>query len=225
MNSTLRNNTAWPALAAATVVLALLLLAVAPQAAAAAPPDKQPLHSFATEEPITGAFSMLDRSDDAIASKVRTAATPGHAVTMWYVIFNAPENCNGGACGEDDIFVGGDPNAGFDLVQIEAARISVVYGGDGEVVNAGGRVALDGGLAEGEVPTGSVPVVIGDPGDGALVPGPVTGLEDAQTAEIHIVLQDHGTAQTDPDLLEQQLSGFQTACNPECVDVQFAVHK
>ena len=77
MNSTLTTHTPRLALAAATVVLALLLLAVAPQAAAAAPPDKQPLHSFDTEEPITGAFSMLDRSDDAIASKIRTAATPG----------------------------------------------------------------------------------------------------------------------------------------------------
>lgn len=225
MTSTQTTHTPWPALAAATAALAPLLLAVAPQAAAAGPPDKQPLHSFATEEPITGAFSMLDRSDDAIASKIRTAATPGHAVTMWYVIFNAPENCNAGTCGEDDIFVDGDPAAGFNVAQIEAARISVVYGGDGEVVNPGGRVALDGGLAEGEVPTGSVPVVIGHPDDGALVPGPVTGLEDAQTAEIHIVLQDHGTAHTDSDLLEEQLSGFQTACNPKCVDVQFAVHK
>jgi len=215
-----------PALAAVTGIGAVLLAAVAPPAAVAAQPDKQPLFAFDTGEPITGAFSMLSRSDDAVTSKIRSSTTPGHAVTYWYVIFNLPENCNTDACGEDDIFVDGDPGQGFNFAQIEAARISVVYGGDGDVVNAGGRVALDGGLAEGEVPTGSVPVVvIGDPAHGALVPGPVTGLEDAQTAEIHIVLQDHGAAQTDPDLLEQQLSGFQTACNPDCTDVQFAVHK
>jgi hypothetical protein len=225
MNSTLSKHLPRPALAAATGVMAVLLAAVAPQPAVAAPPDKQPLYAFATGEPVTGAFSMLRRSDDAVTSKIRSFASPGHAVTYWYVIFNLPGNCNTGACGEDDIFVGGDPAAGFNFAQIEAARISVVYGGDGDVVNPGGRVALDGGLAEGEVPTGSVPVVIGHPDDGALVPGPVTGLEDAETAEIHVVLQDHGTAQTDPDLLEQQLSGFQTACNPDCVDVQFAVHE
>jgi hypothetical protein len=224
MNSTTRKHLPWPALAAATGVIAVLLAAVAPQAAVAAPPDKQPLIAFATGEPVTGAFSMLSRSDDSVTSKIRSAATPGHAVTYWYVIFNLPENCNTGACGEDDLFVGGDPAAGFNFTQIEAARVSVVYGGDGDVVNPGGRVALNGGLAEGEVPTGSVPVVIGHPDDGALVPGPVTGLEDAENAEIHIVLQDHGTAQTDPDLLEQQLTGFQTACNPDCEDVQFAVH-
>lgn len=214
-----------PALAAVTgVVTGVLLAAVAPQAAVAAPPDKQPLFAFDTGEPVTGAFSMLRRSDDAVTAKIRSAAAPGHAVTYWYVIFNLPENCNTGGCGEDDIFIGGDPAAGFNMEQIEAARISVVYGGDGGVVNPGGRLALDGGLAEGEVPTGSVPVVIGDPDDGALVAGPVTGLEDAPNAEIHIVLQDHGTAHADPDLLEQQLTGFQTACNPVCVDVQFAVH-
>ncbi|GAB3038137.1 hypothetical protein GCM10011376_35350 [Nocardioides flavus (ex Wang et al. 2016)] len=140
------------------------------------------------------------------------------------MIFNVPQNCNTGACGEDDIFVGGDPAARFNMAQIDAARISVVYGGDGAVVTPGGRLALDGGLAEGEVPTGSVPAVIGHPDDGELVPGPVTGLEDAQTAEIHVVLQDHGMAHADPDLLEQQLTGFQTACNPDCVVVQFAVH-
>ncbi len=218
-------TTHWSRYTTIAALLVLLLTGIMAQASTAAPPDKQPLHDFATLQPITGAFSMLDRSDDAITSKMRTAATAGHAVTIWYVIFNVPENCNTAACGEDDIFVDGDPESGFNLTQINSARVSVVYGGDGDVVNRGGRVALDGGLAEGEVPIGSVPVVIGDPEDGALVPGPVTGLEDAQTAEIHIVLQDHGPAHHDFELLEQQLTGFQTACNPECVDVQFAVHK
>lgn len=213
------------AVVSGVVGAALLAAMAAPQAAVAAPPDKQHLFDFATGEPITGAFSMLTRSDGAVASKIRTTATSGHAMTYWYVIFNRPENCNTGACGEDDIFVGGQPTGGFNFGQIGAARISVVYGGDGAVVNPGGRVALDGGLAESEVPTGSVPVVIGRSSDGALVPGPVTGLEDAQTAEIHIVLQDHGQAQTDPALLERQLSGFQTECNPVCVDVQYAVHQ
>lgn len=202
--------------------LALVVAGMTPHAASAAPPDKQPLRSFETQEQL--GFSMLHRGGGAVMTRIRTAATPGHAVTVWYVIFNAPEMCSGGVCGEDDVFIDADPTAGFNVAQIEAARISVVYGGDGDVVNPGGRVALDGGLAEGQVPSGSVPVVIGDPDDGALVPGPVTGLEDARAAEIHVVLQDHGTAHTDPITLEQQLSGFQTACNPMCVDVQFAVH-
>ena len=99
-----------------------------------------------------------------------------------------------------------------------------MHGGDGAAGNPAGRVVLDGGLAEGEVPTGAAQVVIGHPDDGALVPGPVTGLEDAPAAEVHVVLQDHGPAHEDPTLLASQLSGFQAACNPGCVDVQFAVH-
>lgn len=207
------------------VLLALLLVAVTAPAATAAPPDKQPLHDFATGQPITGTFSMLDRSDDAVASRIRTAATPGHAITIWYVIFNAPQLCSGGECGEDDLFAGG----GFNSDRIEAARISVVYGGDGGVVNPAGRVALDGGLAEGGIPAGTNQVVIGLDTDGALVPqavsgAVVTGLEDAAGAEVHVVLQDHGAAHSDPALLQSQLTGFGTACNPDCVDVQFAVH-
>jgi hypothetical protein len=134
---------------------------------------------------------MLDRGDDGVATKIRTSADAGHAITIWYVIFNEPSACLGGACGEDDLFVDGDPANGFNAAQIQAARISVVYGGDGGVVNPGGRLALDGGLAVGEVPTGSVPVVVGLDADGAVVPqamsgAVVTGLEDAAGAEIHV---------------------------------------
>lgn len=222
------------------LLVAVLLLAVVPQVAVAGQPDKQPLHDFDSQQPLTGTFSMLERGDDEVATRIRTTGSPGHALTIWYVLFNAPEHCNTGACGEDDLFVGGDPKNGFNTAQIEAARISVVFGGDGDVINPGGRVALDGGLAEGEVPSGPAQVVIGLDADGALarqeVTGAVTtGLEDAQATEIHIVLQDHGPAHEDPELLESQLTGFRTACNPtpasddppegSCDDVQFAVHK
>lgn len=206
-------------------VAGLALAAVPVSAAFAVPTDKQPMHSFATGEPLAGTFSALARTDDSVAARIRTAGQPGHALTTWYVVFNDPGACNGGVCGEDDIFVGGDPTQDFDFGQIEAARISVVFGGDGDIVNPGGRIALDGGLSVGEVPTGNAQIVIGDPADGALVPGPVTGLENARTAEVHVVLQNHGSAHADPSLLAAQLSGFQTACNPVCVDVQFAVHK
>lgn len=205
---------------ASVVVLGSLL----PQTAVAAPKDKQPLYEFATGDAVPGAYSKLDRSLDAIATQIRTSAMPGHAATIWYVLFNNPAACSDGSCGEDDIFLNGDPEQGFDFAQIDAARVSVVYGGDGAIVNPGGRLALNGGLAEGQIPSGENQVVIGHPDDGALVPGPVTGLEDAQLAEIHTVLQDHGTAHDDPELRASQLSGFNTACNPECVDVQFAIH-
>jgi hypothetical protein len=210
---------------AATALLAGLLLAVtAPTSDAAARPDKQDLHDVETGAPIRGSFAMTSRQPDRVTTRIRTTAAPGHAVTVWYVVFNQPDACLGGACSPEDLFIGGDMANGFNLDQIDATRASVVYGGDGAVVNAGGRLALDASLGVGEVPTGSVPVAIGDVADGALVPGPVTGLEDARAAEVHVVLQDHGLAHTDPALLGSQLTGFMTECNPDCVDVQFSVH-
>lgn len=236
MNSTPTTHTFRQVRLVIAALSAVLLVAVTAQPSSAASPDKQPLHDYATEQPITATYSMLDRSDEAIASRIRTAATPGHAVTLWYVIFNTPALCKDvdpdtdelipGECSADDIFL--DPAAGgaggFNATQIDAARISVVYGGDGGVVNPGGRLALDGGLTESEVPTGTNQVVIGS--EGALVPlSPVSGLEHAQTAEVHIVLQDHGLAHDNPDLLAAQVSSFNGECNPACVDVQFAIHK
>lgn len=205
-------------------VAGLAIAAVPVSAAQALPKDMQPLHTFATGEPLTGTFSTLTRTDESVATRIRTAGTPGNALTIWYVVFNEPDKCNGGACGEDDLFIGGDATQGFNFDQIEAARISVVYGGDGDVINPGGRIALDGSLTEREIPAGNAQIVIGQPGDGAMVPGPVTGLEDAQAAEVHVVLQNHGVAHEDPALLDAQLTGFRTACNPVCEDVQFAVH-
>lgn len=205
-------------------VLALFLLAL-PQAAFAGSKEKQPIIAFATEQEVTGSFSMLDRQSDGVATKIRTQVTGGNAYTAWYVIFNNPDECSAD-CGEDDIFINGDPMQGFNFDGINDARISVVWAKTGGVANPAGRLALDGGLGVGEVPNGGpgFKVVIGLPADGALVPGPVTGLETT-AAEIHLVIQDHGPAHSDPALLELQTTSFMGACNPDCVDIQFAVHK
>ena len=203
----------------------------ASQAAGAAPTDKVDVLDGATldgatPEPVTGAFSMLERTAEGIANKLRTRARPGHAHTLWYVIFNAPERCSDGACGDDDVFIDpSDHSAGFNVPQIQATRVSVVWAGAGAVANPAGRLKLDGALGAGEVPAGPGQVVIGRGEDGALVPlGVVTGLEDPQAAVIIAVVQDHGAAHADPELLERQLTSFQGACNSECEDVQIAVH-
>src|ERR671919_1034616 len=173
----------------------LALIAVtaiaASQAAGAAPTDKVDVLDGATldgatPEPVTGAFSMLERTAEGIANKLRTRARPGHAQTLWYAIFNAPENCSDGACGDDDVFVDpSDHSAGFNVAQIQAARISVVWAGAGAVANPAGRLKLDGFLGRGEVPDGPGQVVIGRGEDGALVPlGVVTGLGDLHGAVI-----------------------------------------
>lgn len=73
---------------------------------------------------------MLDRTDQRIATKVRTRARAGHAYTLWYVIFNAPESCSDGLCGDDDVFTDpSDHSAGPNAPQIAATRASVVWAG------------------------------------------------------------------------------------------------
>ena len=65
--------------------------------------------------------------------------------------------------------------------------------------------------------------MIGRAEAGALVPpGVVTVLEDPPGAVIIAVLQDHGAAHDEPELMERQLTSFQDACNPGCEDVQTA---
>jgi len=202
--------------------LAIMIVAGSSLPANAGTKDKTRVFDFASGAPVSSAFSMLDRGPDGVATKVRTRGIAGDAYTGWYVIFNAPGNCSDGVCGEDDIF---NTDGSFNASQIEAARIAVVWSQAGAVANPAGRIKLDGGLAEGEVPGGVNQVVIGLEEDGALVPlGVVSSIEDTMVAEIHIVLQNHGPAHSDAALLDQQLTMFHGACNPECIDVQFAVH-
>lgn len=205
-----------------TAAVALAAVLAAPQVAGAAPQDKQQVFDFATETPVAGAFSKLNRGEDGITAKIRTSATGGNAHTLWFVVFNAPQNCSDGVCGEDDIF---NPDGSFNIGQINAARISVLWSQGGAVARPSGQLQLNGALNEGEFPGGPNQVVIGRADDGALVGiSPVTGLEDASAAEVHTVVQDHGPAQADPAMLQTQLSQFQGACNTACVDIQFAIH-
>jgi len=131
-------------------------------------------------KPVPGAFSMLDRSDRGIATKLRTRARSGHAHTLWYVIFNSPENCSDAACHDDDIVI--DPSghsAGFNAPQIAATRASVVWGSAGAVANPAGRLKLDGALGAGELPPWPAPGRDRPRRRRRAVPlGVVTGLED-----------------------------------------------
>src|ERR671918_3143074 len=137
----------------------LALIAVtgiaASQAAGAAPTDKVDVLDGATldeatPEPVTGAFSMLERTAEGIANKLRTRARPGHAHTLWYAIVNASERCSDGACGDDDIFIDpSDHSAGFNVPQIQATRASAVWASAGAVANRAGRLKLAGALGGG----------------------------------------------------------------------------
>lgn len=236
------------------LVAALLLVASAAFANASGPKDKAQIFAIGQDgrttsaddpEPVVGSWSRLHRGDDAVHATIRSQLDGGHAYTLWWLIFNNPAACDG-ACGEDDLFVDpanhfpdpDDPVAGFRLDQIHAVELSAVIGG-GAVANPAGRWKLDATLREGEPPVGPGRVLLGTQQGGAIVPiGVVDGLVNATQAQFLLLILDHGPAHADAELLEQQLSMFNGACNPQpadftvfppdpgsCAEVQFAVHR
>ncbi len=155
----------------------------------------------------------LERNGDEIELKLSTRGlTPGHAYTVWWVIFNNPSACVEG-CFLDEITqaqqAAADPN---DNLEPPPAEVSVLYA-DGAVANARGRASFRAELEELDM-TG--PVLFGP------------ALTNAQSAEVHAVVRTHGKASDDPDTLNQQLTTFNGGCPPDqdpfqCVDIQVGV--
>ena len=196
--------------------------------ALAAVRDKAPLQFFA-DGSAAGGKSTLVRDGDAgtVTSKISAKnLSPGAVYTYWYVIFNNPELCSDGLCGEDDIFIGGNPENGPNVAQIEAVGIAAL-GGNGEIANRGGNATFTGGLIEGT--TGGLNVLLGPGGLIDLGPG-MLRVGNAMTAEIHIVLRNHGPPLTGADLWEQlntfvgNCIGFDADGTFQCMDEQFAIH-
>lgn len=72
---------------------------------------------------------------------------PREALTLWWVVFNDPQGCSD-ACGEDDIFVDGDPTKGINPDGLAAADIVVGYA-TGTVANRNGRATMTARLGTG----------------------------------------------------------------------------
>jgi hypothetical protein len=174
-----------------------LVAALAMPASAAT--SRSNVYRFADGTQVSGAWSVVARSDADARMTLRTADLPaGHAVTVWWIIFNEPQNCTHPEgplrCGPGDL-----PPFGGD----DSAVTSIVYAA-GHVVGGSGFATFSGRLATGDT-------------QGALF-GP--GLVNPTTADIHLIVRDHGPAQ-DPS---QQIHTF-GACNPTCTDVQFSPHQ
>lgn len=230
----------------AVVLLATLLVVASTGSLAHAggPKDKAQIFAITAEgpEPVPGSWSTLEREEDTVHARVRSRIEADHAYTLWWVIFSEPENCSDGMCGDDDIFNNpADHSQGLNVPQIQKVKISALTGG-GAVANPAGRWKLDTSLTEGELPTGERQILLAAHENAIFtIPGAGKGLRDAEDAEIHLVLLDHGPAHEDPELLEQQLTEFLGACNPDeatfdeetgfptspgsCAEVQFSVHK
>jgi hypothetical protein len=140
-----------------------------------------------TFAPIDGAWSRLLRNDSGISLTINTyGLEPGETFTVWWVVFNYPEFCNGG-CGEDDVLLFGGP-----------AEVQ------GTVLYATGHVV--GGSGQGKF---GAHLSVGDASDALLGIGP--GLVNPRGAEVHVVVRSHGPLQ--PGLVDDQISTFGGGCN------------
>jgi hypothetical protein len=185
----------------ATTLLLVFLLSISVSVVAAnTTPSQSDMYFYDTGDVVSGGSAQLLRKDGEVELHINTKdLTPGDAYTLWWVIFNNPSMCSDGVCGLDDVMPITNPFAG----------VSVLWG-DGQVIsNEGGIGNFNINLEEGNPPG---QVVIGD------------GLTNVTGAEIHNVLQNHGEASSDPDILYQQLNMLEGGCNPTCVDEQFTIH-
>lgn len=138
-------------------------------------------------EPIPHSSSVLVRTMNGVSASLTTSGlVPDAANTIWWLVFNNPEACTGGEQGtEVQCLPPGD-------LQDPAVNASV-FGGAGQVSDLYGRATF------------SAHAFTGEDNGLTLLSGP--GIVDPFKAEIHLIVQDHGSAGrlADADLLEEAL--------------------
>lgn len=170
------------------------------------------------DESSTGGESVLTRTEGMVLASIEAAGLePGNAYTVWWVVFNNPGACSDGVCGEDDIFVGGNPENGPNFAGIAAAQIAV-GNATGNVAKSDGTAEFGARLKRNDGSTSGHQILFGAGGTGDSV---LTA--SGNDAEVHIVIQSHGQARGGKQL-SNQLSLVETGCTPFCADVQFSVH-
>ena len=160
-----------------------------------------------------------------------------HAVTLWWVIFNNPNECVSNPsrpekCGEQDVFgkayldsvAANEPNPAL-ITPNMAAEIAVLYATGGTTNRRNGRVRLTASIYKS-------PNLLTFSGNQIIDPlGLGTGWHNAD-AEIHLVVRDHGRVRREG--LITQISNFiEPYCSDPrllyqsgrniCQDIQFAV--
>ena len=154
-------------------------------------PDIQRLVDSFDEHPV--GYSKLYRVSGGVYYKIYgKELPPGHALTVWFAIFNYPEKCASSPCTFDDAL---NPETGFSLI------------------NAGGRVVnQERGCLWGYVERGQNKYNSAIPFFQSLgIPvGEDQGHIRPLTAEYHLHIRSHGPAVD--ELLEEQLSYYEGGC-------------
>ena len=176
---------------------------------------------FEDASEVEGAEATLLRTGSNVRMTIQTTdLDPHHTYTVWWVVFNNPEECENG-CGEPDLFnddVGG----------------SVLYAA-GHIIGGNGKGHFAGSLRTGDLRGCQAPwdafdlELIGGEGELDMCRD---GLVDPQGAEIHLVVRTHG--ERIPGMVQDQINTFAGGCTAEssfgaadgpneCEDQQFAV--
>jgi len=162
--------------------------------------------------------SILIRGKRGVWAKYRSnKLTPGYIYTLWWVIWNRPENCaTPGQCIDTDF---ANPD-----VEVELLYASGRYIGRNGKTTLYARLRVDDDSE-------SVNNLFGLP--------PAGGLQKGNTfpAEVHLVLRSHGPAI--PGMIYEQISSYEGGCTDpfaiapfteipdavgECGDIEFSIH-
>ncbi|MGI9547494.1 MAG: hypothetical protein ACR2MM_09675 [Flavobacteriaceae bacterium] len=151
---------------------------------------KQTVPIFDVVNGVPAGTSTLHRNNNGITANFKaTGLTPGYTYTVWWVIWNNPENCTTpGACTDID----------FGLA--DAVQVEVMYA-TGHVVGNSGKGNFSAHLNEND-DSGTINPLFGLPGYG--------GLLDAQKAEVHLVLRSHGPKV--PGIVDEQIGSYLGGC-------------
>ena len=180
---------------------------------------KQTVVIFDVVNGVVAGTSTLHRNKSGITVNFKaTGLIADHAYTVWWVIWNNPEECAiPGACSDGDF---GNPD-----VQVELMYAT------GHVVGNNGKGNFGAHLNENDA-SETINPLFGIPSYG--------GLADAQKAEVHIVLRSHGPKI--PGIVNEQIGSYLGGCSQvfpygfppfteipdepgECGDIYASVHR
>ena len=196
------------------VVMTVLAVAVGFQAQVEAKSKKSkktPVRTFrnpdgsSADGHATGSAELKRRKEGIRVEAMTTELEPGHAYSNWWIIFNNPEYCAGGA----------GACTGTDLSNPDV---------EGSVLYATGRVAdVDGtAMFRAFLPVGLIRLNRTVEGRERQRRGP--GLQDAKKAEVHYVIRSHGLASAMTTELMEQIGTFGGLCDVRvCFDPQSIV--
>ena len=162
-----------------------------------------PIYKMGMPDIIYGS-SKLVRNKNGISVVFKTSnLIPGNAYTLWAVAVNAPEICDAVPCRVNEI-VGPTRKP----VEADALLLTGLVAGNEKMTFAGHISENDGSTS-----------VNPDMG----LPTGVGGLWDAEAAEIHLVIRDHGVAI--PGIVDEQISTFVGGCiENTCSLTQASIH-